>query len=83
MKKFIEIWEPRYNDRMVLIAPRHLPAAGLALVEITKGAYKGKYQIAEDDYKSAKSDIIRAKNGSTFVVRLIPLDKLEKYEENK
>lgn len=78
---YIEIWEPRYRDRTVLIAPRHLPKSGEAHVKITKGSFKGKYTIKEEDYKSAKADIIRAKNGATFSVVVVPLDKLTKEEE--
>ena len=79
--KFIEIWEPRYRDRTVLIAPRHLPKSGPAYVKVTKGSFKGNYEIAEEDWKAGRSDVIRAKNGSTFNVVAVSLDKLKVMEE--
>lgn len=76
MVKFIEIWEPRYRDRVILVAPRHLPASGPAYIEITKSTFKGRYKVEEEDWKASKAEILNCKNGAHFSVKAIPLDKL-------
>ena len=41
----IQIYEPRYNDRKVLIARYKIPCGTDFKIEITKGAYKGIYLV--------------------------------------
>ena len=74
----IEIWEPRYRDRSVLIAAYKVPDRGDVDVEITRGYYKGKYRIDGDTVRSARSEQMDTKKGGTVEVKIVGLDKLER-----
>lgn len=78
-RRFIEIWEPRYRDLTVLVAPRHLPTEGNAFIEITKGEYQGKYSVSEEDYTKAPLEKIKANKGEKILtMKVIPLGALVK-----
>lgn len=74
----IEIWEPRYRDKSVLIATYRLPREGDVEVKITKGFYSGKYIISRDDIIGAKIEDMKTKKGGTVQIISVPLHKLKK-----
>lgn len=78
----ISIWEPRYHDRKVLIAKYKVPKDSDIDIEIIKGAYRGKYHISEDVLKEADEDIMMSKAGNKITMVAIPLDKLERRDND-
>lgn len=77
----IEIWEPRYRDKTVLIASNKIPATGDTKIAITKGYYKGHYLIDESVVKNCPVEKMQTKRGGEIQVTIVPLDKLRKIEE--
>lgn len=68
----IEIWDPRWHDRKVLIARRKV-TPGKNIIKITKGAARGKYQmssIAINSYPLETNGVIEC--------YAVPLDKLQR-----
>ena len=49
----IEIFEPRYHDRRVLIAQFRIPAGKDFLIRITKGACAGMYKVTSEIVKNS------------------------------
>lgn len=73
----IEIWEPRYHDKVVLVAAHRVKYP--MEIKITKGAYQGEYVVNEGDYKHDK---MKTKSGQLMDMVCIPLDRLEKKNED-
>lgn len=68
----IEIWEPRWRDRRVLIAKRKVnPKRNI--IKITMGAAKGRYEMSGIAIKSYPLET----NG-VIPCYAVPLDKMEK-----
>lgn len=76
----IKIWEPRYRDKKVLVACHRVPYGFGAEVEITKGAYKGKYKITSTDLERSAIETLAVKRGGTIRVRAVPIDYLRRIE---
>lgn len=76
----IEIWEPRYRDRTVLLADYRLRAGEDAEVKIVKGYYAGNYKVSSDAIDEAQRETMKTKKGSEITVVIIPLEKLEKQD---
>ena len=76
----IEIWEPRYRDRTVLVASHKMPSRADIELNITRGAYKGRYFVDGDYARSCTKEKMKTKNGGEIEVVVIPLDKLRKVE---
>lgn len=77
----IEIWEPRYRDKSVLIATKRLTDGQDAQIEITKGYYKGKYNLPGDIIADCEVERKPVKCGAIMSFTIVPLDLLEKIEE--
>lgn len=77
----IEIFEPRYRDRVVLLAKYRLPANADVQVNITKGSYKGLYLVAAADIAKAKDEVMMSKNGREIAMKAVPLGSLQRLEE--
>lgn len=71
----VEVWEPRYRDRVVLVATRKVKYP--LEIKITKGAYQGEYVVDEGDYKHDK---MQTKSGDLLDMTCIPLDKLRRID---
>ena len=67
----LEIWEPRWHDRKVLIAVYKV--ANENVIKITKGAAKGKYKMSGIAVRSYPKET----NGR-IPCYAVPLDKLTK-----
>ena len=74
----IEIWEPRYRDRKVLVASNKVRANQDVEIEITKGFYKGKYVVDYKEVENSAREKMATKRGGEIEVICIPLDKLKK-----
>ena len=77
----IEIWEPRYRDKTVLLAEHRLRTGEDADVKITKGYYAGNYKVDSETLANAERETMKTKKGGEITVVIVPLDKLVK-EEN-
>ena len=73
----IEVFEPRYRDRVVLLAKYRLQEGRDQVVRITKGAYKGDYMVTWEDIKNAKDDVMSSKTGFEVKLKAVALDKLK------
>lgn len=79
----IEIWEPRYRDKTVLVANYKIPTSGNLELRITKGYYAGEYTVDEEVAFNCPIEQMGTKSGGTIDVRVIPLDKLKKKEAHE
>lgn len=77
----INILEPRYHDRCVLIARYKIPAGSDIQVNILRGAYKGVYKIANDVIIKSPVEGMMTRAGKMMSVRAVPIDKMERIEE--
>lgn len=77
----IDIWEPRYHDKKVLVANYRIPSRGDIDIKISKGYYAGKYTIARETIANSPIEQMKTKKGGTVDMRVIPIDKLQKKEE--
>lgn len=77
----LEIFEPRYRDRTVLLAKYKLRAGEDARIKIVKGYYAGNYTIPSEVVASASMETMKTKRGGEISVVVVPLDKLVKEEE--
>lgn len=74
----IEIWEPRYRDRTVLIAAYRLRDGEDAHIKITKGYYAGNYTVPKEAIKTAVREKMETRKGGDITVVVIPLANLVK-----
>lgn len=74
----IKIFEPRYRDRVVLIARYKIPFGQDIEIDIMKGAYKGKYHISNSIICDSPIENMMSKSGKAISMRAVPLDKLER-----
>ena len=77
----IEVIEPRYHDRCVLIARYKIPCGKDIDVKILRGAYKGVYKIKNDVIIKSPVEGMMTKTGKMMSVRAVPIDKMERVEE--
>jgi len=78
----IQIKEPRYRDMTVLVARFRLPPAQDVEIEIEKGARKGHYLAKSEVICSSPIEFMKTKNGRKLEMRVIPLTKLERIEDD-
>lgn len=79
----IEIWEPRYRDRSVLLAKykvKQLRSSNGVEVKIEKGAYKGNWVVPNDVLDESKEEKMKTKNGTEIEMIAVPLERMEKNE---
>lgn len=79
----IKIKEPRYRDRVVLVARYHLSCGQDAEIGIEKGAYKGTYKATNEVICASDITSITSRQGKQISMRAIPLDKLERLDDKK
>ena len=77
----IEIWEPRYRDKTVLLAQYRLHDNEDVDVKIVKGFYAGNYKVSAEDIRNAERETMKTKKGGEITVVIVPLEKLVKEEE--
>ena len=77
----IRIKQPRYRDRSVLVARYKLTCGCGADIEIMEGACKGLYYASNEVICNSPIEGLKCRNGTTMSVRAIPLDKLERKED--
>ena len=83
MKEPIDIWEPRYRDKTVLIAKFRVEGDDGVDIKISRGDYRGLYHVPAEVFKTAKIEDMARKMGGYIQVYIVPLDKLIKKEEEK
>jgi len=71
----IEIWEPKYSDKTVLIDPRKVGKHNV--ITFTKGTYKGQKYYADEQ---TILDNTSTSNGK-IQCKVVPLSRLEKMAE--
>lgn len=72
----IKINEPRYHDKVVLIARYRIPCGQDFTIQILKGAYAGEYKVTNEAVCVAPIETMRTRNGKDLSMRAVPLDKL-------
>lgn len=76
----INIKSPRYRDRTVLLARYRLPCGQDVKVKINEGAYKGIYNVKNEDICKSPIEDMKTRNGTSIQVRAVPLSALERVE---
>jgi len=76
----INIIEPRYHDRCVLVARYKIACGKDIQVKILRGSYKGVYNVKNEDICKSPVEGLKTRNGKLMAVRAIPLDKLERID---
>lgn len=71
----IEIWEPRYKDKTLLVKLGRLSSSEDNRIKITKGYYKGEYVLPAKDVEGLPTE---HKDFGEMVI--VPLSKLAKIE---
>jgi hypothetical protein len=74
----IEIYEPRYRDRAVLVAGYKIAIGYPIDIRIKKGAYKGDYRASSNVVYHSPCETMHTRSGKDIIMRAIPLDKLER-----
>ena len=77
----IKIWQPRWRDRRVLIARYKIPAGCDFKIEITQSVAKGIYKVSNELVCKSPIESMKTKSGKAIQVRAIPLDELERVED--
>lgn len=76
----IEIWEPRWHDRKVLIAEYKIPRGEEDFeIKITKSCLKGTYKVPKWLVRESMVEPMKTKKGETVDMVAVSLDKLEEY----
>ena len=79
----IEIWEPRYRDKTVLLAQYRLRSDEDVSIKIVKGYYAGNYKVRADDIRNAERETMKTKKGGEITVVIVPLEKLVKENDGE
>lgn len=74
----VEIWEPRYRDKTILVANYKIPTREDLKIKISKGYYKGDYTVTKEVALNCPLEQMQTKRGGTVEVRVIPLANLKK-----
>jgi hypothetical protein len=74
----IKINEPRYHDRVVLIARYRIPCGQDFTIQILKGAYAGEYKVSNEVICASPIESMKTRSGKQLSMRAVPLDKLER-----
>lgn len=74
----IEIWEPRYRDRVVLVAASKVKEP--LVFRITKGKYQGTYTVDHSTICQAKHEKMLTKSGGTIEMVCLPLDEIRRID---
>ena len=74
----IKIWQPRWRDRVVLIARYRIPAGQDFEIEITQSTAKGVYKVSNELICTSKIEEMKTKQGKVIQMRAVPLDELER-----
>ena len=77
----IQIRAPRYRDRVVLIARYKLCAGQDVKVQILEGAYKGIYLVRNSVIIKSPIEQMKARNGAMIGMRAVPLDEIERIDD--
>lgn len=77
----IEIRQPRYHDRKLLIARYKIPCGQGVTVKILSGAYQGNYKISSEVLCSSPIESMQTRYGKTISMRAVDLDRLERVED--
>lgn len=72
----ILIWEPRWHDRVVLVADRRILPENEVLIQHRE--FPRSFYITGEEARKYPLEQMRTKQGSTIAVRAIPLSELEK-----
>ena len=71
----VEVWEPRYHDRTVLVAPWKL-TKGKNIIRVMKGYYQGVYSLDYDEIAQCEKTTIKSKTGGDVEMYCVPISKL-------
>lgn len=77
----IAIKEPRYRDNTVLVARFRIPAGCDIKIKIMKGAREGIYKVKHEDIIKSPIETLKSRSGKAISIRAIPLDYLERIED--
>ncbi|MBR2766819.1 hypothetical protein IKF63_01180 [Candidatus Saccharibacteria bacterium] len=74
----LEIFEPRYRDRVVLAARYKITPGYPVKLRIKKGAYKGDWVAPSSVVAKSPVEKMKTKAGALIEMKAIPLDSLER-----
>lgn len=77
----IEIYQPRYHDRAVLIANYKIASGYDVPIRIKFGSYKGDYIVPSKIISKAPIEAIKSKIGKMIPMRVVSLDDLERVKK--
>lgn len=77
----IEIWQPRWKDRTVLVARYKIAYGQDFKIKITQSAAKGIYLVKSAVCRDAHIEKMKTKQGKDIEMKVIPMDKLERLED--
>ena len=75
----IEIWHPRYRDRVVLVAASRVKEP--LIFKITKGEYQGTYTADHSTICEAKHEKMLTKAGTSIEMICLPLDRIRRVDD--
>ena len=76
----IEIREPRYKDRRVLLARYKLPCGRDVDVRILKGRYAGVYHVTNNTICDSPIETMMTRYGKPIAMRAVLIDNMERIE---
>lgn len=77
----IEIFEPRWRDRTVLIAKFRVGGTNSDIkIKILKSSLAGEYIVPKEALQTAKSHTMMSKQGQPISMYVVPIDSLRKVD---
>ena len=70
----IEVWQPRYRDRVALLTSSRLPCGQDVDLRIKSGAYKGEYRVPNSVITKSPVEPLSTRGGRTIQMRVVSLD---------
>lgn len=75
----IELWQPRYHDKVMLIAKWRIRSHNI--IKVTKSnAYNGEYYVSGEVAAKCPIEKVKDKTGTERLFYVIPIDLVEPYE---
>ena len=76
----IEVWQPRWRDRKVLIARYRIPSGSDFTVKISQSAARGLYKVSNELVCNSPIEMMKTKTGKMIQMRAVPLYEMERKE---
>ncbi len=77
-----KIWNPRWKDRMVLLADYKIATHNKIVFPKAK-SLAGDWYISGTDVKTYPTEPMKTKSGTTMTMRVVPIDALQPLERGQ